>query len=220
MGKRYPNAGGVAHFAAKAFGSYAYAATSMMFLGAVVFGLPAVALSGGYYAAELFPAHPAIYAAGFIALATIVHLFYAEIVSKISTIVASGVVFVLLGFIVVGLDAVPWGSDLRIASVRQFDLVFALSPFMMIFFAFTGWEVAAGSAEEFQNPKRDFLRAMVLSYIAVCVLYFATIFIVQTSGTSENPAAAFVAIARVAVGEWGGVLVGLLDWLLLWWLCC
>ncbi len=215
MGKRYPNAGGVAHFAAQAFGPYAYATTSMMFLGAVTLGLPAVALSGGYYAVELFSGHPAAYAAGLIFFATIAHLFRAEIVSKISTAVASGIVLVLLGFIAVGLNAVPWENTLPIAGIQEIDFILTLSPFMMIFFAFTGWEVAAGSAEEFRNPKRDFPRAMILSYVAVCVLYFATVFIVQTSGVGDNPASAFAAIARKAVGAWGGVLVALLACLMI-----
>ncbi|MDA8031734.1 MAG: hypothetical protein MPK62_11555, partial [Alphaproteobacteria bacterium] len=40
MGRRFPNAGGIAHFARAAFGDKAYAATSLVFLGAVALGLP------------------------------------------------------------------------------------------------------------------------------------------------------------------------------------
>ena len=215
MGRRYPNAGGVAHFAAQAFGSSAYAVSSLMFLGAVIFGLPAVALSGGHYAAELFALDPTIYATGFIILATVAHLFHAKMVAKISTIIASGVILALLGFVAVGMNAVPWHEEtLPIAGVFEVDFVLVLSPFMMIFFAFTGWEVAAGSAEEFHHPKRDFPRAMVLSYVAVSILYLAIVFIVQTAGVSESPVSAFAAIARAAVGDWGGVVMALLACLM------
>lgn len=44
MGKRHPDAGGVAHFAQMAFGRLAYVTASFLFLGAVIFGLPSIAL--------------------------------------------------------------------------------------------------------------------------------------------------------------------------------
>ncbi len=40
----------------------------------------------------------------------------------------------------------------------------AFLPFMMLFFAFTGWEVAAGISEEFKRPEIDFPRAMFCSF--------------------------------------------------------
>ena len=55
MGKRFPNAGGIAHFAEIAYGQAFYSIASFLFMGAVAFGLPAVALTGGYYLAEIFP---------------------------------------------------------------------------------------------------------------------------------------------------------------------
>ena len=45
MGRRFPNAGGIAHFSEMAFGPLAYIITSFIFLGAVAFGLPAIALT-------------------------------------------------------------------------------------------------------------------------------------------------------------------------------
>ena len=45
--------------------------------------------------------------------------------------------------------------------------------FMMVFFAFTRWEVAANLGAEFHRPQRDFPRAMALSFLVALLIYFA-----------------------------------------------
>jgi len=83
-------------------------------------------------------------------------------------------------------------------------------PFMMIFFAFTGWEVAAGLSEEFRDPARDFPRAMILSFIAATALYTGMAFVVQHSVTAMSPEAAFVSIADQVFGTYGSLSVSLI----------
>jgi amino acid efflux transporter len=86
----------------------------------------------------------------------------------------------------------------------------ALLPFMMIFFAFTGWEVAASTSEEFKNPNRDFPRAMIMSFIAACFLYFAMAFIVQNTKITGSYEASFVSIAEIVFGQSGKIAVSIL----------
>lgn len=134
MGKRFPSAGGVAHFSERAFGSAAYIITSFIFLGAVVFGLPAIALTGGYYISEIAPAHPELYAALFICGAALSHFISAEIAGKISKILASLILSSLFIVVIIGLYAIDWsniGNNVLPISEVQLDQAFL--PFMMIF---------------------------------------------------------------------------------------
>jgi amino acid efflux transporter len=83
-------------------------------------------------------------------------------------------------------------------------------PFMMIFFAFTGWEVSAGTAEEFKNPKRDFPLAMALSFLAAIFLYFCMAIIIHFTPIENNYEAAFSFIMQQHLGAWGGMLMSVL----------
>lgn len=211
MGRRFPNAGGIAHFSEMAFGSAAYIVTSILFLGAVSFGLPAIALTGGYYLSEIIPAHPAFYAGLLIIAAAGSHFVSTELAGKISTIVASGVLISLIFLVMIGAYAMDWaniGHD--IAPISEMDIGQIFLPFMMIFFAFTGWEVAASTSEEFKNPGRDFPRAMIISFIAACFLYFSMAFIVQHTDITGSYEASFTSIVGTVFGKSGKIAVSVL----------
>ena len=211
MGRRFPNAGGIAHFSEMAFGPVAYIITSFMFLGAVIFGLPAIALTGGYYISEIIPAHPALYATLLILAAALSHLVSTELAGKISTIVASGILLSLIILVAIGSYAMDWNNISRnTIPVSEVTISKVFLPFMMIFFAFTGWEVAASTSEEFKNPNRDFPRAMIISFIAACFLYFAMAFIVQNTKITGAYEASFVSIAGIVFGKSGKIAVSVL----------
>ena len=59
LGRRYPEAGGISAYASRAFGRFGADMAGLLFLGAVVFGLPSIALAGGHYLAAIsgLPAH-------------------------------------------------------------------------------------------------------------------------------------------------------------------
>ena len=211
MGKRFPNAGGIAHFSEMAFGSAAYIVTSVIFLGAVTFGLPAIALTGGYYLSEMMPAHPVFYAALIILAAAGSHLVSTEIAGKISSVIASGVLISLICLVIIGAYAMDWANIAQNTSpILEVDVNQVLLPFMMIFFAFTGWEVAASISEEFKNPKRDFPRAMIISFVAACFLYFSMAFIVQNTEITGSYEASFTSIAEIVFGKSGKIAVSIL----------
>ncbi|MFD1746080.1 APC family permease [Rhizobium helianthi] len=217
MGMRFPDAGGISHFAQKAFGRSAYSIASMIFLGAVVFGLPAIALTGGHYLAEAFGGMPSVYAFGLVIAAAGSHLLSTEIAARVSTAIASIVLISLLALVLIGLSVVNWsGADPNVTPLSQIELPVVFAPFMMIFFAFTGWELAAGLSEEFRNPERDFPRAMFLSFIAACLIYFCMAFVAQSVPISGSYKAAFSSILTLAVGEKGRVIMGLLAGLIIY----
>ncbi|WP_308875087.1 APC family permease [Thiothrix subterranea] len=92
-----------------------------------------------------------------------------------------------------------------------FDL---FSPFMIIFFAFTGWEIGAHSAEEFKNPKRDFPIAMLFSFLITTILYLTIAFLVQQEENITDPLTPFIGILKKALGDKAVLLVSLLATLI------
>lgn len=211
MGRRFPNAGGIAHFSEMAFGSAAYIITSFILLGAVAFGLPAIALTGGHYISEIVQGHPAFHAALLILAAALLHLVSTEIAGKISTIIASGILTALLVLVAIGFYAIDWsGVGDNMVPVSEVKIERAFLPFMMIFFAFTGWEVAANTSEEFKNPSRDFPRAMIMSFVAACFMYCAMAFVVQNTTITGSYEASFASVTKIVFGESGRIIVSLL----------
>ena len=196
LGGRHPDAGGIAHFVKLAFGGAGYVVASLIFLGAVAFGLPAIALTAGHYITAI------------VILATLGLTASPDIAARLSTIIASTILIVLLAIIGVGLAGVDWANArMTIAPLAEISLSVVLAPFMMIFFAFTGWEVASGLSEEFRNPKRDFPRAMLLSFAIASLLYMAMAFLAQTAPDVESHEAVFVDILGARLGAAGGIVV-------------
>ena len=208
LGGRHPDAGGIAHFVKLAFGEAGYVAASLIFLGAVAFGLPAIALTAGHYVTAIIGGPPALIASAIVVIAALSLTTSPDMAARLSTIIASTILIVLLVIISIGLAGVDWSTAAKtISPVADISLPVVLAPFMMIFFAFTGWEVASGLSEEFRNPQRDFPRAMLLSFAIATSLYLAMAFFAQTVSNIETPEAVFVDILGARLGAAGGVVV-------------
>jgi amino acid efflux transporter len=208
LGGRHPDAGGIAHFVKLAFGDAGYVAASLIFLGAVAFGLPAIALTAGHYVTAITGGPPALIACAIVIIAALSLTTTPDTAARLSTFVASTILIVLLVIISVGLAGVDWSTAVKnISPVANISLPVVLAPFMMIFFAFTGWEVASGLSEEFRNPQRDFPRAMLLSFAIATGLYLAMAFLAQTASNIESHEAVFVDILGARFGAIGGIVV-------------
>jgi APA family basic amino acid/polyamine antiporter len=72
---------------------------------------------------------------------------------------------------------------------------FAWAPFMAglfyIAFAFSGWNAAVYAAEEFENPKRDVVKATLIGCLGVGILYLVINWIFVANLTPESAAAVF-----------------------------
>lgn len=210
MGQRYPDAGGVSHFVQRAFGNRAYVMASLIFLGAVLFGLPSIALTGGHYLASYIEAPPSMLGLVLITVATVINFLPTSAATKVTTVIASGILLILISAVVIGL----YGLDLanlggKFAAPLDVRPATLFMPFMMLFFAFTGWEVAAGISEEFKRPEIDFPRAMFCSFLIVCTLYFMMAFVVQANPTASSHETAFVSIVENRLGQFGGVIISI-----------
>jgi amino acid efflux transporter len=217
LGKDYPDAGGISHYAYRAFGSMGQRVASLLLLGAVAFGLPSIAITGGCYIQRAIGGSVHLYAMVLIVSAAWLHRYSGQALSRSLALIGSSVIAALLILIIIGATSMKvnvvafWHQCVPSSS----NLSTVMAPFMMIFFAFTGWEVGSHSAEEFKNPRRDFPLAMILSFIIATALYAGIAAVVQLSNLSGNFEAPFIAITHKALGTYGKHFVALVAVLLI-----
>lgn len=216
LGRRFPNSGGLAGMLRAGFGDTGYIAGTLLFLGAVVFGLPAIALTGGHYAAAMLGGGPAAgYAALLLLLATGVNLISAEKAGRLNAALASLLIVVLLGVAAVGWAlTTPGTAHLAEAAAAPPSIPVFGMVFMMVFFAFTGWEVGANLSGEFKRPERDFPIALGLSFVTAVALYAILALVVQAAGLTGGWEAPFATLFAGAFGAAGGVAISAISVLL------
>lgn len=209
LGKKYPSAGGVPHYAKMAFGKYAQLVTSLLFLGAVSLGLPSISLTGGYYVSDLLDLglSPHLYAVIIIAASALLAILNVERLKRVVNTLGGLVIGLIVLYIVLcGLALLAGGYDSpAIETNIEINLLF--TPFMMIFFSFAGWEIASHLTEEFQKPKRDFPIAMIVAFLIVIVLYLLSAWLVQTLDISSDHETAFTNVVERLLGQEGSLLV-------------
>jgi len=216
LGRTFPSAGGLAAILGRAFGSFGYTAATLLFLGAVVFGLPAIALAGGYYAASMLggPAH--LYAALLLVSAVLANVISSELAGRLNALIASFLVIVLVLIAVIGLISVqPQFSQTPMVTTPLPGIDILGLTFMMVFFAFTGWEVGANLSGEFKNPRRDFPIAMALSFVVAVALYGALAIVAHYADLQGAYEAPFSALFQQKFGAMGGMAVAAVSVLLI-----
>nr|WP_255016380.1 amino acid permease [Psychrobacter sp. PraFG1]UTT87647.1 amino acid permease [Psychrobacter sp. PraFG1] len=187
-----------------------------LLLGAVVLGLPAVALTGGHYLNSVLPFSVHFYASSMIILATLLNVISIDKVSKVLGVIGSSVIVILLILLIIsfiGLNVDP-NEGYSFIEQNSFDIDIIFLPFMMIFFAFTGWEVGSHSAEEFRNPERDFPLAMIFSFGIASVFYLAIAWVVQNSHMQTGFKSPFIELIYPVLGSNGSVIVAFVATLL------
>ena len=208
IGRRFPDPNGISAIASHAFGQFGYVTFALLFLGAVAVGLPSIALVGGHYAAGLLGGAPSFYAFGFILVAGTINLLSPERAGRINAIVASTLIVVLIAIVVVGFSAVPVDpSVFSTAALSGLLLDQFLAAFMIVFFAFTGWEVGASLSGEFRNPERDYPRALAVSFTIAVALYLALAVLAQSADFAGAYAAPFAAIFSAHFGPAGAIAI-------------
>ncbi|MGL4766511.1 MAG: APC family permease [Formosimonas sp.] len=206
LGKHYPDSGGIAHYAFRAFGGWAQKVAAFLFLGAVVLGLPSIAMTGGYYLNATVPFSVHAYAVILIVASALLHGISGQGVARVLGLIGSGVIVVLIVLLVVSLMGLDSHASLLPSEnlvARDFNWLELFTPFMMIFFAFTGWEVGSHSAEEFKNPTRDFPRAMLFSFVIATAFYVAIAWVVQQAHIQTGFESPFIEVTRPVLGESG-----------------
>ncbi|MDA8346452.1 MAG: amino acid permease [Thermaerobacter sp.] len=207
-----PDAGGVAAFARAAFGDIGGTAAGWLFLGTVPVAAPIAALIGaGYVQAALGLGHwfvlPA--AALLLAVAVLLNALGVEISGRTATAIVVMIAALLLLAIAVG------ASRVQAAAFHPF-LPHGLAPIglstALLFWAFVGWEALAHYAEEFEDPRRDLMRSIVISIVVIDILYL--LLAVVTVGTRSYEVGGGVAALAVmlgrGIGSWATIATALL----------
>ena len=208
LGRQYPDAGGVAAYAQRALGTFGRRSAAFLLLGAVIFGLPSIALTGGHYLASVFPGSAFFYGTMLLIGSVIPNFFSGDRAGKLMAFLASGVLVSIVAFLLIGLFSMD--PNTTTFAEKAIDWSRAFEPFTMLFFAFTGWEIGAGIAEEFVNPRRDFPLSMGLSFVIVTGLYLAVAFVASRSDLNGHWEAPFVVFVGPVLGSYGATGVALI----------
>lgn len=205
LSARKPESGGIYAFAKEAFGQRVATVTGWLFALWVVTGAPAVSLIAASYLEYAFPLtrHETLLLASLILVSAFAINYRGIIMSnKVQLFAVLCVVALLLAVVV---------------SSAFFVRSAAFTPFLpngflpvgtaaaLIFWSFLGYENVSNVAEEFENPKRDFRRSIILSVLLISGLYLSVSFV--TVGTQAYRAggsiAPFAVMLSYILGRYG-----------------
>ncbi len=199
LASRFPDAGGVATFAAKAFGPSAGGIAGWWFFIAGSIGQTIVPLTAGYYVAEslsLGQQWAPVIGAVVLITAVAANLFGLKLGARVQIALASGVALILLTVIIV---AIPQIRLENLAPFAPSGLQGIGQAVIVLFFAFAGWEAIAHLSAEFRDVRRTLPRATLLTILIVTVLYLGVALAVVGTRSYGNPE-----LDRIALG----VIVG------------
>ena len=211
LGARYPTAGGLLEYVAKATGNGHFTGiTSWLTYSANAIVTAMVAVSFGCYAASTFAGGNAawikVFAALIIIAATAVNIVGSKLVAKAQTVIVYVVLGILAFFAVVTL--VNMHPSLLAPSGYP-PLRDIISGVALTFFAFLGFGIITFTAKDLAQPSRQLPRAMFLAlgiatviYIAVSLGVFGTLTVdkVISSGGTAIAVAAEPTLGRA--GYW------------------
>lgn len=186
LGAKFPNAGGVAGFVGEAFPTLKIGC-SYLLLGTFMLGIPGIAITGAGYVTTIFETQQQ----SSIATLAFIFIFFASITgwigSKFASVAQNAVVTLLIVslFFVIALSIPYWNQiDLTVGNPTVASLWNGMG---LAFFAYTGWELLAFTAEEFKNPKRDFPLALAFSFLLVLILYLGAALSIQALVPISDP---------------------------------
>lgn len=204
LASRFPDAGGVATFAAKAFGPSAGGIAGWWFFLAGSIGQTIVPLTAGYYVAAALDVDqhwaPAI-AAIVLSIAVAANLVGLKLGARVQIGLAAGVAAILLTVIIV---AVPQIQVENLTPFAPAGLSGVGQAVIVLFFAFAGWEAIAHLSAEFRDVQRTLPRATLITILIVTVLYLGVAFAVVGTGSYGSPE-----LDRIALGTIVGQGLGL-----------
>nr|WP_315463305.1 amino acid permease [uncultured Rhodoferax sp.] len=200
LGRIHQSAGGIAYYAKIAFGRYLEVLVFVFLLGAIAFGLPSIAMTGGLYLSSIkvLPNAAFSYSIFIVVGSAFLASRKSQSIPKIVKLVGGSVLFLLILILLIFLTTIAFTESpaIQVTNAKDLSLSVILQPFMLVFFSFTGWEIASHLAEDFKNPRRDYPLAIALSFLIVCVLYIGSAYLVQEQRISD-----FGSTAMNSVGE-------------------
>ncbi|VBB08436.1 amino acid/polyamine transporter i [Lucifera butyrica] len=212
---RWPNSGGIAFYAERAFGPTAGTVTGWLFLGTVPIGAPVGALIGANYVAlflSLTQAETTLLAATMLAVALFFNYRGISLSGKVQLAVVSTIAVILLIAIISSFSQVKTQFFIPFAPNGWIPVGVAMT---VLFWAFVGWEMIAHLAEEFKNPARDIGLSLGISLLVVNLLYLLLALVIIGTGAYRGPgqSAALAALTSHSLGPWAGAIIAVLGFL-------
>ncbi len=214
LSSRRPESGGVYSFTKEAFGFHAGVVTSWLFAFWFVTGAPAVTLIAASYLGYAFPlSRPETFlaAVAIIASAFAVNIRGIVVSSKVQLAVIVSIVALLVATTFSSLNKVHFTNFSPFFPDGVLAVGTAAS---LIFWSYLGYENVSNVADEFENPKRDFVRSIVLSVLVIGALFVSVSFV--TIGTrvyavGAGSVAPFAAMLSNVLGSYAAVAIAILT---------
>ncbi|MGY3688773.1 L-methionine/branched-chain amino acid transporter [Vibrio coralliilyticus] len=214
LGKRYPNAGGTAHFVRQAFDQRLEKSVAWLFVSVIPVGVPAaVALAAGFLQ-QLLP--EALNSSIFAQLLTVflliaVNLAGTKSSGRLQTLIALSIFILVAAF--------WWKGDIgaqdltmpALSSESTWSIGAALA---VMFWCFVGIEAFAHMGEEFKNPQRDFPIAIIVGCFVAGAAYWACSVVILkygAYGSSEFDSASIPWLSEMLFGEQFKLLISALG---------
>ncbi|MEV6346724.1 amino acid permease [Actinoplanes sp. NPDC051851] len=173
LGARFPDGGGVATYAGRAFGPRVAAAVGWCFYFAVPLGTPvATGFTGGYAAAVAGGGRTTELVTFLLvtAVAFAMNWFGLRVSGRVQ-LVLTGVLTALL--VVAVLAALPHVDPGNLTPFAPHGWAGIGAATALLVWAFAGWEALSSLSHEYRNPRRDVPRATLIAVALVGVLYLA-----------------------------------------------
>jgi amino acid efflux transporter len=203
LASRFPDAGGVSVFAARAFGDATGAVVGWFYFVAAAVAQALVTLTGAHYAADALGwGRAATYAvaAAMLAIAVAANLRGLRVSARLQLALAGGVAVILL---VTAVAAIPHEHVAHLSPFFAHGSAAVARTAVVLFFAFFGWEAITHLSAEFRNPARDLPRATMISVFLVTAAYFGVAFAVVATGVYGDPRLDRVAVTHVLADSVG-----------------
>lgn len=197
LAARFPDAGGVSIFAARAFGAATGAVVGWFYFFAAAVAQALVTLTGAHYALDaLGRGRAATYAVAtsMLAIAVASNLRGLRLSARLQLALATGVALILL---TATLAAIPHEHATHLTPFFAHGRTATTRSAVVLFFAFFGWEAITHLSAEFRDPARDVPRATVISVFLVSAGYLGVAFAVVASGTYGSERLDRVAVTHV-----------------------
>ncbi|MFE6736782.1 amino acid permease [Microbacterium sp. NPDC057650] len=203
LATRFPDAGGVATFAAKAFGPSAGGIAGWWYFIAGSVGHTIVPLTAGYYVAAALGVDqrwaPA-FAAVVLAAAIGANLVGIRLGARLQIALALGVAAILITVIAV---AAPRIEPENFTSFAPHGILGIGQAVVLLFFAFAGWEAIAHLSAEFRDVRRTLPRATLLTIVVVTVLYLGVAVAVVGTGAYGSREQDRISLGTIVEQGWG-----------------
>lgn len=183
-------------------------------------GLPAVALTAGFALQAGFGWSADISAMIIITLAIGANFMQTRRAGQLGSIACSLSLILMIAILIVGFWLTPSSglldTDQLFAALSDKKWLTGLSVIPLIFFAFTGWEVAISLGGEFKAPQRNLPIALAASFGIAAALYLACALVIVHAGPATFNEAPFVHLLAPVLGVSASQFVALFIALLIW----